>query len=657
MSSRPPHLDRATPELGAWFEPHTVEAWQQAALQALKGRPLGALITRGPSGVTMPAMVPPGPAPALGLPDQAPYLRGAGGLDRREAGWDVRQLLDAGSLAEAGAAVQDALGCAVRSFWLVPDGAGRGFAEPATGLPLRTLSDLDALLAGVEIGAVGLCIEPGEAPLGWLAALEALAARRGAQPIGAVPYDPLSVLASRGVLELGLDGAAALVAELVQAAARVPEVRLLGTSGLVWADGGAHAALELAGMLASAAWVLRAVEAGGGTVEAACGTLQLQVSVQRDTFEEIAKLRALRLLWSKLIAACGGEAVAQRAVVHAVTSATGYARRDPWSNLLRGTHGAFVAAVAGADAVTVLPFDRPLGVPSALGGRVALNAQAVLEAEAHLARVLDPAGGSRYVEALTEQLAREAWRLFQEVEGEGGIVEALRAGSWQARLAGAAEARAGAVARRAHALIGVNLYPTVGAESEVRADVAATACTERRGLVGEALRAAVVDGAPVGQVGAASGRPERVLAVPVRREAEGWEALRARVEALGGPRVLLLTPPPAGAHKARQEFTERLFEAGGFVPVVAAAHGEAGELLRASGAVGVCVCGDDRDYPEAVPAWAASFKAAGARFVAVAGRPGAHEPAWAAAGLDLAIFTGGDVLGALATALSTLEVE
>jgi methylmalonyl-CoA mutase len=668
MPSRPPHLDRPRPELSTWFPPHDVETWEAAALKALKGRPLSSLTTRTPSGLACAPLHPPMVGyPESGLPDAPPFVRGAGVLDRREAGWDVRQLHDAGSLVEAAQAVRDDMACGARSLWLVPDGAGRGLGgEPAEGLPLRTLDDLDAALSAVDLGAVAVHVEPGEAAAGWFAALCALGERRGIGPaglLGAVPYDPIGVLATRGSLRSGLPAAFDALTALIEQAAQAPGVQVVGISGLPWANAGGHAVLELAGMLAQAAGVLRQVEARGGSIERTAAATLLQVSVQRDTFEELAKLRALRLLWSKLLAACGAGAAAQRANVHAVTAPTSLARRDPWVNLLRGTHGAFVAALGGADVVTVVPFDRALGAPGSLGRRVAANTQAVLEAEAHLARVADPAGGSRYVEALTDRLAREAWSVFQEVEAAGGLVAALRAGTWQSRLAAAASSRAGAVGRRSHVVLGVNLYANPGERAEVRRTVAAVAASRWRPTSGgAAIREAILAGQPIAEVGCVAGLVETVDPVPTVREAAGWEALRDTSEAWAArhgraPRVFLATIGPLEAHKARREFATGLFEAGGFEVVTVGEPASTEALIAAFGeAEGACLCGSDEDYPAAVPALAAGLRARGAAFVAVAGRPGDHRERWREAGLGHAVFLGGDVLAELRSMLAAAGV-
>src|SRR5262249_28156575 len=152
-------------------------------------------------------------------------------------------------------------------------------------------------------------------------------------------------------------------------------------------------------------------------------------AVGRDTFLELCKVRALRTLWSMLLTGAGAGAIpASRTRIHAVCSSRTLTVRDPWVNMLRTTTQMFSAILGGADLVTPSTFDQALGAPSTLGRRVARNTGHILREESMLGRVIDPAGGAYFFETLTDQLAREAWKRFQKLEAEGGIVPALQSG-------------------------------------------------------------------------------------------------------------------------------------------------------------------------------------------------------------------------------------
>src|SRR5690606_38205176 len=149
----------------------------------------------------------------------------------------------------------------------------------------------------------------------------------------------------------------------------------------------------------------------------------------------IAKLRAARRLWANLLGAVGVSGDAPAPVLHVVEARRMLTRRDPWVNLLRTTAAVFAAGIGGADGVTAHPYDVLLGDPSDLGRRMARNTQILLQEESNLGRVIDPAGGSGYVESLTDELADLAWRLLQELESVGGMPAVLLDGTLAARIA------------------------------------------------------------------------------------------------------------------------------------------------------------------------------------------------------------------------------
>jgi methylmalonyl-CoA mutase len=307
---------------------------------------------------------------------------------------------------------------------------------------------------------------------------------------------------------------------------------------------------------------------------------------------------------------------------HAVTSSAMLSRRDPWVNLLRGTLACFGAGVGGADAVTVQPFDAAIGRPDALARRIARNTSSLLVMESGLARVIDPAGGSWYVESLTQQLAEAAWDWFTEIERAGGIGAALDSGLVARRLAATWDRRAKRLAVREDALTGVSEFPNLGEAPVVRAPLPA---------------------APGGDAAPSGGLPRH-------RYPEEYEALRdaadAATEAAGGtrPAVLLATLGPVAVHTARAGFAANLFEAGGLATPRSGTSTDPAEVaaaFSASGAAIACIASSDAVYAEAAAPVAAALKAAGARKVWLAGRPGDHP------GVDAYVRAGCDALAVL----------
>jgi methylmalonyl-CoA mutase len=278
-------------------------------------------------------------------------------------------------------------------------------------------------------------------------------------------------------------------------------------------------------------------------------------------------------------------------------------RRDPWVNMLRTTIACFAAAVGGADAITVLPFDAAIGLPDDFARRIARNTHAVLHDESSLGRVNDAAGGSWYVESFTAELAAAAWERFTAIERAGGALAALDAGS---------------------------LAETIGATRAARADDIA----HRRAPLTGLTEFALPDESPLPRPSAPpvpSGGP----LVPVRWSGE-FEALRDRVEgAEARPTVYLATLGPLAQHSARVGFATNLFNAGGFRVEVGDVDG-----FAASGAAVVCLCSSDRVYEVSAAEAIAQLREAGAKHLWLAGK---------AQGADGNVYAGCNALEVLRT--------
>jgi methylmalonyl-CoA mutase len=390
-------------------------------------------------------------------------------------------------------------------------------------------------------------------------------------------------------------------------------------------------AQELGLSLSTAVGYLRELTRAGLTADQAAGQLEFRYAAGADQFLTIAKLRAARRLWSRVAQVCGAGPAAAAQRQHAVTSAVMMTERDPWVNMLRTTVACLAASVGGADAITVLPFDSALGLPDNFARRIARNTQAILHDEASLARVIDPAGGSWYVERLTDQLARGAWAWFQEIERAGGQHAALGSGLVAERIAQNWARRTANLARRREPVTGVSEFPNLGEKPVAREPAPARA----------------------------GGGLPRV------RRSEAFEALRSRSDALlaetgARPAIVLAALGPAAVHTARSSFAANLFQAGGIeTPLLEEAGGSTteppdigalAEAFTASGARAACICSSDALYAEHGEAAASALKTAGARYVVLAGRPGDRDEAYRRAGVDAFVYAGCDAVAALTAA-------
>ncbi|HEX4705010.1 MAG TPA: methylmalonyl-CoA mutase family protein, partial [Pseudonocardiaceae bacterium] len=405
--------------------------------------------------------------------------------------------------------------------------------------------------------------------------------------------DPIGLAARTGV-EPDLAGAAALVARY---AAGYPGLRCVVVDALPYHQAGGSDAEELGCAVAAGVAYLRALTDAGLDVDAAAGQLEFRYAVTADQFLGIAKLRAARRLWARVTEVSGARSAAQRQ--HAVTSPAMMTRRDPWVNLLRTTVACFAAGIGGADAVTVAPFDAAIGLPTAFTRRIARNTQSILLEESRLAVVIDPAGGSWYVESLTDALAHKAWAVFTELERAGGIVAALASGELAERLAGTWARRSANLATRVDAITGVSEYPNLAETPVIREPLP----DEPRG------------------------------GLPRVRYAAAYEEFRDRTHA---PTVFLATLGPVAAHSARAGFAANLLQAGGIDTPTGSPDAFTGTSV-------VCLCGTDTAYAAEATEVITRLKQAGATTVLLAGPPNDAYP------VDLFLYRGCDVLAALST--------
>jgi methylmalonyl-CoA mutase len=401
-------------------------------------------------------------------------------------------------------------------------------------------------------------------------------------------------------------------------------------------DAGGSEAQELAFALSLAVAYLRLMEAGNIALEAARAAISFRLIADADQFLTMAKFRALRRLWARVEQACG---LAPTPVfVAAETAWRMLTQRAPYVNMLRATMATFAAGLAGANAITVLPHTLALGLPDAFARRVARNTQLVLLEESNLAKVSDPAAGSGGIESLTQQLCVAAWSLFQEIEKAGGAFAALRQGLIQSEVAATRKAREANVSRRKDVLTGASEFPNLQETQVAVEDVKPVAFT----LASEPIKF------------------EPLAAI---RLAAPFERLRDRSDQIlkgtgKRPSVLLANLGTAADFTARATFAKSFFEAGGIAAIDSEGFSDPAALAaacKASGSALVCLCSSDKLYIQHAVDAAKALKAAGARHIYLAGRPGEQEPALRQAGVADFIFAGGDALPLLQKAYELME--
>lgn len=521
-----------------------------------------------------------------GLPGSFPFVRGADATRDVVAGWRVteRHGEAATDTAATNDAILDALANGASGLWLR---AGQGI-DPDDVAEVLTGVYLDLVPVTLDAGADGIT-----AAESLLAARDASAtAPQAAAPtvatIASLGFSPLTAAYS-GRADVDAAAATEFAVRTVNGRTGVRTFRVDGTD---FATAGATDAQELGFGVAAALVHLRDLTAAGLSTSDALRQITFAVSVDDDQFGVIAKLRALRKVWSRVAQVLGAPDDGA-AVIHAVTDLSMLTQRDPWVNMLRSTVAAFGAGVGGADQVTVLGFDAaiPAGQrtsKASFSRRIARNTQLLLLEESNVGRVLDPAGGSWFVESLTDDVAAAAWAVLQDVERAGGYRRALADGVISTRIDDARAAREDDVAHRRISVTGVNEFPNL--DERPLDDAAATTDLE--------------------------------LATPrLARVAASFEALRDRSDsvlaATGARPAIALAPLGSVAeHNGRTTFVANLLASGGIAalnpgPVTA-------DTVAAQTPI-VVLCGTKARYADEGPAVLAALRAGGATSVLLAG--------------------------------------
>lgn len=633
------------------FQVPDLDQWREEVVRLLKGAPFEKkMFTRTIEDITVGPMYTGADTKNLpwaeNLPGQWPYLRGA----KATAGWLVAQELPLPTAEEFNNALRSDLRRGQNAVNLVLDKAGLRGMDPdqadaafvgAGGTSIASLADFEVAFDGVNLEQTPLFVQAGSAALPVLALLLAMLEKQGRSSenlSGCLGSDPVYGLAEKGRLPLEVSRLHDELAVISRwAITNAPNLKTLPVHEDPWHNGGADSALSLALVLASAVQKLRAMEERGLEPEQAASRIQFHLCMGTDFFMEIAKVRALRLLWSDLLAAAGSPEVAASAKVHARTSRRTQTKLDPHVNMLRVTTQAMSAVMGGVDSLHISPFDELDSLPDEFSRRIARNVQLVLSHESHFDQVTDPAGGSWYVEKLTAELAEKTWEIFQGIEADGGIIECMKSGWVQQQVEASAEARRSRLATRREVLVGTNQYPN--AQEPVRQvrtvdheslKTQRTAAMNRQRTSGDQEQHMLVLGrlekimdassddllpllTDAAAYGATLGELTGILRhdtdpdcsvnqIPLRRDAEPFEKLRHAVNGLaGGNNVFVMCLGDVAGYMPRLDFTRGFFQVGGFNTLEDDFFTKADAAVAAgqkSGAPVIVLVGVDKTYDE-----------------------------------------------------------
>jgi methylmalonyl-CoA mutase len=671
------------------FPPVTRADWFAKVEADLKGAPFDRLRSTTAGGLTIEPLYTAEDVEGLsapGLPGVYPYLRGAEPL----GGWQIRQEYDDPRPSVCKEMIRQDLEHGVEALWLR--------LGPRRGCRVLTIDELDDVLGAVDLAVTSIWLDGGSDSLAVASGLLALAQRRGVSFTaldGGLGFDPVGLLAGEGRIQGGLRARVAQLKDLGSWCSRnAPGLRAASVSSDPYDGGGASTVQELAYTIATGLEYLRQFTEGGMTVDAAARQIGFSYSVSGDFFTQVAKLRAARWLWAKVVTTAGGEPSAAAMQIHCRTSRFTKTQRDPWVNMLRVTSECTAAVFGGAQSIATTPFDGAIGPSDVLTRRVARNTQVVLREESHLGEVADPAGGSWFVERLTNDLARAAWDEFRSIEAGGGILAALGSGKLVDSVGEVADAREKGLAKRKTPVVGVSEFPNlqegavdrspVSAEEiqsllkasidsldlgahgkRLRAIVSAVNDAKReQGALTDACLAATTGGADMYSVATVlqHGQPDfHVEPILQWRAAEIWEELRARSDRHPTrPVAFFANLGSIPAHTARSTWAQNLLATVGVDAATSDGFTDMEALAAAwkgSSALLAVICGSDKDYEASLDSAVAALKKAGCPVVLVAGRPGAREAALREAGVSDFVFVGADVLTVMTQVLDAVGVE
>ncbi|MDD6901851.1 MAG: methylmalonyl-CoA mutase family protein [bacterium] len=495
------------------------------------------------------------------LPGEYPYVRGT----RTNNDWQARQEIDAADVKEANAKALDVLNKGITSL----------------GFRLHDDFNLDVLLDGIytDIAQVNFAVCPNKV-VEFAKVLVAYLEKKGTADkfVGSIDFNPYKATFKKGKK---FEGIAEVAAELLKVVAPVKGLRVLSVNSEMLSNAGAYIYQELGYALSwGNEWMAQLTDAGFSADEVA-SRIKFNMGISTIYFMELAKFRAARMLWAQIVKQYNPQCdCACKMVVHATTSRYSQTMFDSYVNMLRSQTQAMSAALASVDEITVTPFDAPYKKSDEFSERIARNQQLLLKEESHLDKVVDPAGGSYYIEELTMSLAQVAWKLFLETEDKGGFKAAVESYDVTNAVNASANARFDKVAKRREQLLGTNQFPNFTEVSDGKK--ALTCCC--------ACACEMEESAPV---------------LNNKRLASQFEDLRQATEnAAHTPVVFMLTIGNLAMRLARAQFSDNFFGCAGYKLIDNNGFNTVEEGVEAAVAANadvVVLCSSDAEYPELIP--------------------------------------------------------
>jgi methylmalonyl-CoA mutase len=454
-----------------------VEKWAKIAAKELRGKPLESLDWMTPEGIKVKPVY--GPEDLAGLdhvgdmPGMAPYTRGPKATMYAGRPWTIRQYAGFSTAEESNAFYRANLAAGQQGVSVAFDLAThRGYDSDhprvmgdvgKAGVAIDSVEDMKILFEGIPLDKISVSMTMNGAVIPVLAAFIVAGEEQGVDQSllsGTIQNDILKEFMVRNTYIYPPEPSMRIVSDIIEYTSnKMPRYNSISISGYHMQEAGANLVQELAFTLADGREYVKAAIERGMDVDAFAGRLSFFFAIGTNFFMEIAKLRAARLLWSKIMAEFNPK-VAQSSMLrtHCQTSGVSLAEQDPYNNVVRTAYEAMSAVLGGTQSLHTNSFDEAIALPTVASARLARNTQLILQHETGVTNVVDPLAGSYYIEKLTADMAEAAWALIQEVDDLGGMTKAVASGMPKLRIEEAAAKRQAAVDRGQEVVVGVNKY-------------------------------------------------------------------------------------------------------------------------------------------------------------------------------------------------------
>ncbi len=455
----------------------TPEDWHELAAKELRGADVESLAWDTPEGIRVEPLYTAEDVEGLesvgSLPGFEPFVRGVHATMYTNRPWTIRQYGGFSTAEETNAFYRANLAAGQRGLSVAFDLAThRGYDSDhprvvgdvgKAGVAIDSVEDMKILFDDIPLDKITVSLTMNGAVLPVMAGYIVAAEEQGVpeeQLAGTLQNDILKEFMVRNTYIYPPEPSLRIVTDIIEYTTRhMPKFNSISSSGYHMQEAGATAVQELGFTLADGLEYARAAIDRGLDIDDFAPRMSFFFGIGMNLFMEVAKLRAARLLWARIMRELGARERASLVLrTHCQTSGVSLTEHDPYNNIVRTTIEAFAAVLGGTQSLHTNSFDEAIALPSEFAARVARNTQLILAEESGITHVVDPLGGSYYVESLTAAIAREAWDLIQEVESLGGMTKAIESGMPKLRIEAAAARRQAAIDRGEEVIIGVNKY-------------------------------------------------------------------------------------------------------------------------------------------------------------------------------------------------------